>query len=123
MAPHPEKLGNGTGYVFMTLAHPKRKLEGGYEQYRRVRVNMLEAYCMGVLKKFLHLKRVIGIATEPPPTGDNSMDFSEDMIMIEQLNWTPEQEAEVDKMCRQFEILKEDRVNVSNFGLEEYPRG
>jgi hypothetical protein len=51
---------------FMTLAVPDIELDGGYDQYRVVRRNMLECYALTFLARYPHLARVVGIATEPP---------------------------------------------------------
>ena len=122
IVPSPEKPGNGTGYIFMTLAHPKKKLSGGYKQYRQARTNMLQIYCMGVLRKCRYLKRIIGISTEPPPQPNDPTEFSEDMIMIEQpTKWTPKMKAKLDADCKRFDILKEGRVSTGRYNIKEYP--
>jgi hypothetical protein len=124
MLPSQENPRHGTGYVFMTHALPKKDLNVGYEQYRQVRVNTLSAYCMGMLKRCRWVKRIIGIATEPPPTPGGPSDTSEDMGMAEQpIEWTPGREAEIDELCQQLDILQEDSLHYNPIGLEEYPKG
>lgn len=118
----PERPGNRLGYVFLTLAHPRKKLEGGYEQYRQARANMLYAYCMAVLNKYRHIRRVIGIATEPPPNPDDSEVFSEDMIMVEApRQWSQERQADLERLCKHFDIMREDRLRIMSFPGIEYP--
>ncbi len=123
MLPSQEQLRNETGYAFLTLAYPRVELEGGYEQYRQVRITMLYAVCMGMLRKCRWVKRIIGIATEPTLISGGPTITSEDIGMVEQpIEWTPRREAEIDKLCNHLDILKDDRVNTSNSGVEEYPR-
>jgi len=120
--PTAEYPGNGTGYIFLTLAHPKRKLEGGYEQYRQARANMLQGYCLGTLKQFPSLKRVVGIATEPPPVAGAPSGSSEDMAFAVQPSvWTSELESELDRLRKHYDILKEDRITFRHMGVQEYP--
>lgn len=122
MLPPPENPDNALGYVFLTLALPKDTLPGGYDQYRQARSNMLYAYCMLVLHKYRHLKHSIGIATEAPPTLGRSAS-SEDMVMVKSPpEWTQELVAELERMRNHFDIMREDRINLLNFHVEEYPK-
>ena len=124
MLPSQENPRHGTGYVFMTHALPREELNCSYEQYRQVRASTLYAYCMGMLKRFRWVKRIIGIATEPPPMPDGPSETSEDMVMAEQpVEWTPEREGEIDELFKRFDILQEDRLHFTPIGLEEFPRG
>ncbi len=83
---------------------------------------MLYAYCMSVLYRFRHLKKIIGIASEPPPKpGDHEL-LSEDMIMIEApTEWSQELVAELDQWCKGMDIMREDRTRRRNFHATEYP--
>ena len=95
-----------TGFFFMTLAVPNFELAGGYEQYRSVRRNMLEAYALTFLLRYPTLKRVIGIATEPPNKG-NSLGSSEDLILAARWDWTPAFLRELEERKKRFNILQE----------------
>lgn len=122
IVPNPDKPHKGLGYVFLTVAHPRKKLEGGYEQYRQARVNMLYAYCMSVLYKYSHLKRVIGIASEPPPEPGGSEEFSEDMIMVEApAEWSQERVSELERLCKHFDIMRDERLRLVSISGIEYP--
>ena len=121
MLPPLKDAGPGTGYAFMTLALPRNQLQGGYEQYRRVRANMLAVYCMGILRKFPHVKRVVGIATEPLPVSGQPSGSSEDMVLVEQPEWTPKLDADLTRDLEAYDIMKEDRVKFSNHDVVEYP--
>lgn len=122
MLPSLENSDSGVGYAFLTLAHPKKKLEGGYEQYRKVRFNILATYCMGILHKFPHVKVMIGVATEPLPTLNDPHGSSEDMVMVEQpAEWTPKLVADLAHDLEVYDIMKENRIKLNNYGIVEYP--
>ncbi len=124
MLPSQENPRHGIGYVFMTYALPREELDCSYEQYCQARAHTLYAYCMEMLKRCRWVKRIIGIATEPPPISGGASDTSKDMGMVEQpTEWTPKREIEIDELCRQLDILQEDRLHFTPIGLDEYPRG
>lgn len=120
MMPNPEsKDGRDTAYIIMTLKHPKKELEGGYNQYRSVRQNMLQTYCLKFLMLHPHVSRVVGIAFEPPSTKKGN-GFSEDMIYAEQPEkWSQENIKEIDRLTKHFNILQ--NIKYQNFGVNEYP--
>ena len=112
---------NETCYVFMTLAHPRMKLSGGYQQYRQARIKMLEVYCMGILEKYRYLSRVVGIATEPPPLPGKKPSSSEDMIIIEQpVKWTRKMKEDLSEDCRKLDLFKDGRVGIRGISIDEY---
>jgi len=71
-------------------------------RYRVVRRHMLEAYGYSYLKKYPYLERVIGIGTEPK----NAHGGSQDLILFEQPNWTPEIERQLVECCEHYDILQ-----------------
>ena len=109
--PGPTEPNQETGFFFMTLARPKFELNGGYEQYRAVRRNMLQAYAMAFLEKNRRLTRMVGIATEPPSAGQGA---SEDLLVIEGIVWTEKLSADLEERKEAFNIMK-----AGNF--TEYP--
>jgi hypothetical protein len=121
MIPSPNNPRDGTAYAFMTFALPKKQLAGGYEQYRKVRSNILTTYCLAMLKKFPHIKRIIGIACEPPHQRGDQLGGSEDMLLAKQLEWTPELIDDLKKDCEDFGVMKEGVFNMSNWDVTEYP--
>jgi len=50
--------------------HDWMEERGGYEQYRKKRTERAMIYAEGLLEKFPHLKRVVGISREPPEQGE-----------------------------------------------------
>ena len=122
MLPPPEKPDNKIGYVFMTLEHPSKKMKGGYEKYRKIRANMLLAYCLGMLKKYPYIKTIVGIATEPAYNPRMLDGFSEDMLLAEQPSeWTPKLEADLAADLKGYDLLKEENINLQNMHVKEYP--
>lgn len=103
--PGPTEADQGTGYFFMTLSPPKFELDGGYEQYRSVRRNMLEAYALAFLRRYPQLERIVGVATEPP-SGDRKMGSSEDLIVVEVPEWTAELLADLEERTNVFSIAQ-----------------
>jgi hypothetical protein len=122
MLPHPEHSDRETAYIFMTLALPKRKISGGYRQYRSARANMLTTYCLGIMRKYEHIARVIGIAMEPPPVPGGPRGSSEDLAMIERPEkWTEEDEKSFQEAREHYDIMREDRIRIRHQGVVEYP--
>jgi hypothetical protein len=115
-APDPE-----TGFFLMTLALPEFALPGGYEQYRRVRRNMLEGYALFFLREHPHLKRVVGIACEPPPEPGVNRGGSEDMLFAEVPEWTPELLDALAERRRKFDIAKEGNRRQYLVSGDEFP--
>jgi hypothetical protein len=121
LLPAPHAPDTETAFFIMTLAMPKFDLPGGYEQYRRVRVNMLEGYALLFLHEHPHLKRVIGIACEPPPEPGVNRGGSEDMIFAEVPAWTPELLDALDERRRKFDIAKEGNRRQYRVSGDEFP--
>ena len=88
-----------------------------YEQYRIGRTNAAQIYAHGILERYPHLKRVIGIALEPPgqPHG-----VSEDMIYAEQVTWTKEERCAIRADCSKLGVLRDDMTPRHWLG-KEYP--
>ena len=75
-------------YVFLLLSIVPNK---DYKtEYRPVRIELLKIACGVAKNEFPHLKKIIGIAMEPPKPNQRT---SEDFILMDCENWT-EKEAE-----------------------------
>jgi len=85
-------------YVFVLLPHLPEEL---YDDYRIVRRNLLEMYCMVVKSDFTDAKEIIGIATEP----GLSMGRSEDLLYLDVREWTKEQNLEAKQIKQKFGLL------------------
>lgn len=117
MLPAPTSLDNETGFFFLTIAHPKDIKD--YDEYRKFRVVHLEGYGLGFLQRNRHLKRIIGIATEPPQRGKGG---SEDLLLIEPGEWTQELDERANDMTRDLNIMQEKTLQPRRFRGSEFER-
>lgn len=103
MAP-PEAKDNETAFFVMTFKYQDWMEEkGGYEHYRRKRAERATIYAQGILEKYPHLKRVVGISREPPEQGRG---VSEDLVYAEQCEWTEEQRGQIKDNCKELGVLQ-----------------
>jgi hypothetical protein len=110
------------GYIFMILAYPtKFELKEGYEQYRRTRVAILEAYCASVLYDNRHLKRMVGIGLDASSRITGRQGGSEDLVACEITIWTPELEKIVEERRTHFDVLDAKRLQMIRMQVDEYP--
>jgi len=110
------------GYIFLILAYPTEfELKDGYEQYRRTRAAMLETYCATVLYENRHLKRMVGIALDASSQITGREGGSEDLVVFEVDEWTPELEAQVNQRRMQYDILDPKRLRKTRRHYDEYP--
>jgi hypothetical protein len=91
----------------MTLAIPKFELSEGYEGYRKARRKILEIYAFSLLEKYRELKRVVCIATEPRSKIVNG-GSSEDLIVIEPGEWTPEFLKQLKEAKNELNIMQKE---------------
>ncbi|MGA9766148.1 MAG: hypothetical protein WBQ49_15935 [Rhodomicrobium sp.] len=73
------------GYVFLQfqgLSFPT------YDEYREARRGLLEVACGAAKNKFPSLKRIVGIAVEPPKFNAT---LSEDFVLLDCAEWPPHQ--------------------------------
>jgi hypothetical protein len=106
-----------TAFFFMTVAVPDRALPGGYQQYRMVRLRMLETQALSLLEKYPSLKRVVGVATEPA----TSKGSSEDIFFAEDVPWTPELKANLQSRRTLYNIMQEGNMIEQRVDEWEYP--
>ena len=77
--------------------------EGGYKKYRAKRAECTQVYARGLLEAYPHLKRVVGIALEPPGQGRGS---SQDLVYAEQYDWTDEDRSVIKRACKEYGVLQ-----------------
>ncbi len=99
-------------YVFLLLSS---HLSSSEEEYREVRIKLLEAYCMVVKLEFPDALDVVGIATD---TGTSSY-RSEDALYLDARYWPPELENEARKLQADLGLLTEQKR--FNGTVKEYP--
>ena len=109
---------NQTASFLLTFRYKKSFFKGqDYDQYRMTRTNAAHIYANGILERYPHLKRVIGIAREPPgqPHG-----VSEDMIYAEQAAWTEDERRAIRSDCSRLGVLDDD-MKSRRWPGQEYP--
>lgn len=107
-----------TAFFIITFRFIQSRVpSGSYEDYRMMRTNLAHIYANGILERFSHLKRVIGISREPP---GQKHGMSEDMIYAEQADWTEEEREAIRQDCERVGILRDD-IRVRRWSGREYP--
>ncbi|MES5100052.1 hypothetical protein ABUK73_17645 [Agrobacterium sp. BA1120] len=76
------------GYIFLSV--PQDKSLGTQEEYREYRGRMLETYCLAFLSEQPQLETVVGIALEVYRRNGEIHSKSEDLLVIDAPDWTPE---------------------------------
>jgi hypothetical protein len=107
-------------YIFLVLAYPK-SLPGGYEQYRKVRVNFLHAYCLGVLEKNRQFKSAVGIGVDASFKVTGRAGGSEDLLTLEITNWTNELVDQSFELQTKFGILDPKKQKRGGISTTEFP--
>lgn len=110
------------GHVFLIMAFRQQwVIEQGYQSYRETRTKLLRAYCEVALFDNRHLKRMLGIAVDGPAGKGVPEGGSEDLMLVEIDDWTPETEAEVIRMRKSLGILVASRLRPGRITTREYP--
>ncbi len=109
---------NETAFFIMTFKYQDwMEDKGGYEQYRRKRTERAMIYAHGVLERYPHLKRIVGISREPPKQGRG---VSEDLIYAEQSDWSDEERLRIRDNCKELGVLQQP-LNMRPVVGDEYP--
>ena len=102
------------GYVFLVMAFRGEWLTSqGYEFYREGRAAYLKAYCQVGLFLNRSLKRMVGVAVAASSKITGRRGGSEDLMMVQITEWTPELEAETIELREQAEILMPETTHPS----------
>lgn len=110
-------------YIFVVLAYPSETLiKIDYERYRKVRINTAEAYCLSVLQKYRNLREVIAIGLDAPSLLTNRIGGSEDLMVVQQMEWSQEAIDRVEQRRKDLDILSEDRMEMGRMQFDEYPQ-
>ncbi|NQY98766.1 MAG: hypothetical protein HRT82_16555 [Henriciella sp.] len=110
-----------TAYFALTVKYLDfMKESGGYNDYRAKRASLAALYGRKTLMDRSNLKRVVGIVVEPPGSDGGS----EDLVLIEQQEWTNELRAEVETDCKAIGILQgshqEHRYHAQEFPDDDF---
>ncbi|RUV73466.1 MAG: hypothetical protein EOR30_15590 [Mesorhizobium sp.] len=79
------------GYVFLSVAYDKNL--GTVDEYRKYRGGMLETYCLAFFSEQPQLETVVGIALDIYRGNGEIRSRSEDLLVMDAPDWTPELEA------------------------------
>jgi hypothetical protein len=99
-------------YVLLSIPSTYAKSE---EEYREVRRNLLEAYCLVCKHVNPEAKDIVGIAVSPT----SETGCSEDLMYLDARDWTPEQAAEAALLQADLRILQS--VTPIHGKYNEYP--
>ena len=107
----------GTRYVFLQwkATDPTRSTEN----LREVRQAMLEIACAAAKLKFPEIQRVIGIATNAPKFAGKTN--SEDMLLMEFDEWTPEQKAHYKEANKELRFFETPQMQLTKQTVSEFP--
>ncbi|NTG74450.1 hypothetical protein G6M02_14075 [Agrobacterium rhizogenes] len=112
-----------TAFFVLTIKFKQNSYgRGGYEGYRLFRSFYLQTYAQVILMRQPDLRRVVGVAMEPPRQGQG---MSEDNVLMLQQDWTAEQQTEVEEDCKKLGIwqaIKETPYHFDEFPLVEPTR-
>lgn len=109
---------NETAFCLLTAQYPiPGAKDVGYQDYRMRRANFMGIYALGILERFSHLKRVIGISCEPLGAEHGR---SEEIIYIGQADWTEEQRYAIRRDCERYGFLRDDFKTHQSFE-QEFP--
>lgn len=108
---------NETGFFIHTFKYLEwMKKRGGYEKYRNKRTEFAQVCARGLLVRYPHLKRVIGISREPPGQGEG---VSEDLVYAEQAEWSEEDCKAIQHDCKAYGVLQ--NLQERRWEGEEFP--
>ncbi len=109
---------NETAFFILTFKYLDwMEQKGGYEQYRLKRSECSRVYAKGLLERYPHLERVIGISCEPPGQDHGS---SQDLVYAEQAEWTDEDRRAIKRDCKVYGVLQDQLKEIPWTG-QEYP--
>ena len=106
----------GLAYIFLIFARG----EDDHAHYRKVRASILHTYCMALLHDHRELQRCVGIAT----SAISDEEKSEDLLALEQLDWTDEDVRAFQEARNYYEVLtRPHELATSSFETAEFPPG
>lgn len=107
----------GTQYVFLQWKAIDPNRSPG--QLREVRQAMLEIACAAAKLKFPEIQRVIGIATNAPKFAGTTN--SEDMLLMEFEEWTPERKAHYEATNKELRFFETPQMRMTKQTVSEFP--
>lgn len=106
---------SGTGFVFMML-HPNNA--PNYEDYRRLRLALLEVYCSAMKITYPHLIDIVGLGFGVDSEGGGS----EDLLYLDGREWDSSLNAAIQEDMRRLDIFQtQPQHRMQRFHAVEYP--
>ena len=103
---------NETAFFICTFKYLDwMKKYGDYDYHRQRRTEFATVCARGILERHHYLKRVVGVICEPPNQGSGS---SEDLIYMEQGNWSEEDRNLIREECKTYGVLQNMKSKVPN---------
>ena len=103
------------GYVFLQF---QGRSFPSYDEYRETRRGILEVACGAAKNKFPSLKRVVGIAVEPPKFNTT---LSEDFMLLECTEWTNQQRAHYDALNAEIGFFQQKGARFNTGHAQDFP--
>jgi hypothetical protein len=110
------------GHVFLVVAFREPWMVAeGYDKYRLFRSALLKAYCEVALYDNRQLKRMLGVAVDASARVTGNEGGSEDLLLLEIDEWTPEHERDVKRLRKKGGILVPARLRRGGIHVSEFP--
>tara|TARA_A100001391_G_scaffold201879_1_gene190017 strand:+ start:1616 stop:3100 length:1485 start_codon:yes stop_codon:yes gene_type:complete len=90
------------GYVFLIL--PENPEQGSHADYRKYRSLMLSTYCLSLLREQPRLSTVVGLALDIFRRDEEIRTRSEDLVVMDSPDWTPDLLATLDTNKKAFDF-------------------
>lgn len=104
MLPQSGSKGLKTAFFIQTLKYLEwMDKKFGYEKYRLKRTENALIFARGLLERHPHIEKVVGISREPP---QEDQGVSEDLLYIEQSNWTDAEVKMIRRDCKKIGVLQ-----------------
>jgi hypothetical protein len=110
-----ETLTKSPAYLFFQFSPPRGI---SYEDYRTVRLELLQIYSLALLHDWPNLVRVVGIATEPPRLF-RDRPTSEDLVLAERDRFTSEEIALAKR--RKANLGPPGKITTGTWSVQEFP--
>jgi hypothetical protein len=97
-----KKPSRNVGYIFLIL--PQNSDQGSYADYRKYRSLMLSTYCLSFFREQPRLDTVVGLALDIFRRDGEIRTRSEDLVVMDPPDWTPELLATLDDNKKAFDF-------------------
>ncbi len=111
-----------TCYTVLILSPTARHAtKEGYDEYRKVRANMLETYCLRAFRTFRSIDVSVGIGIDAPESISGQRGGSEDLLAISEPEWTQELRQRFKNACNLHGIRPTRQAKKTYYSDTEFP--